>query len=124
MEDPVVDTNTGYTYERRAIDDYTRRSGCTCPITRQRMGRLIRNRAVRDAVEQWCADNNVTVSATAPAPRATTPAPTRQSFVPHFLQGDDVAVAENMARNWLAAINNIAATTFSNIYVPFIHAVF
>eukprot|EP01050_Picozoa_sp_SAG11_P024889 SAG11_NODE_5440_length_1559_cov_2.223288_1_plen_478_part_01 len=147
MEDPVIDTSNGYTYDRSSIIEHMRVGNLECPFTRQPMGPLIPNRAVRDAVEQWCADNNVNVTLApattgpSPAPSTTGPAsapipgsiqaPTHWATEPvnpliMLPQIDDVAVAENLARQWLTSISALGLhlATFSNIYVPFIHAVF
>ena len=43
------------TYERQSIQSWIaqrRDERATCPVTRQQMGTLVSNRAVRDAVEQ------------------------------------------------------------------------
>lgn len=55
FRDPVMVTESGFTYERDAIISHFKKNGPTDPMTRARVvpGALQSNRAIRDAVEEW-----------------------------------------------------------------------
>ena len=59
FRDPVMVTESGFTYERGAINAHFKKNGITDPMTRARVvpGALQSNRAVRDAVEEWLNGN-------------------------------------------------------------------
>ena len=129
--DPVIDSNTGRTYERANIESWiaARRGRATCPVTRQQMGTLVLNRAVGDAAEQWCVDNDVLVSAAAPtAASAAAPAaaPTPAPYLPVILGTENLSRlfrSDQHLRAWIRSADP-TTTTYSLLFVPFIHAIF
>jgi hypothetical protein len=77
MIDPVVNSITGFTYDRVAIERWCAghpriRRGLAAPDPQNPsadVGPLVRNFSLANAFEQWCTDNNVQVPmAPAPAP--------------------------------------------------------
>ena len=60
MEEPIIVTQSGWTYERTEIEHWIKKNG-TDPNTRQEctVNDLIPNRTLRDAIERWKEDNNI-----------------------------------------------------------------
>jgi hypothetical protein len=80
MIDPVVNSITGFTYDRVAIERWCAghpriRRGLAAPDPQNPsadVGPLVRNFSLANAFEQWCTDNNVQVPM-APAPEVAAP---------------------------------------------------
>lgn len=53
IKDPVMSLNTGLNYDRRAVQTWKSRNGDACPLTGQKLGTLVENKALKTEITEW-----------------------------------------------------------------------
>ncbi|TMX02498.1 hypothetical protein EJD97_021356 [Solanum chilense] len=63
IRDPVI-VSSGHTYDRNSIAQWINSGHHTCPISGQKLIHmaLIPNYALKSLIQQWCQDNNITIT--------------------------------------------------------------